>query len=112
MIAEDRVIAASQYCDRGRKALARGCPDEVVAFAEDALTEVSWRPDPIFMMDVCESRGALWLVELSAFSTSWLYQCDLALVVSTASDVARAAWQHQPRPDAPRPRAEVPTAPG
>lgn len=112
VIAEDRVIAASQYCDQGRKALARGCPDEVVAFAEAALTDVSWRPDPVFMMDLCESRGALWLVELSAFSTSWLYECDLALVVPTVSDVARAAWRHQPRTDAPRPPAEVPTSAG
>jgi hypothetical protein len=55
------------------------------------LAEVRWRPDPIFMMDVCESGGRLWLVELNGFSTSWLYACDLAAVVEEASALATAA---------------------
>jgi hypothetical protein len=30
-------------------------------------------------------------VELNGFSTSWLYQCDLATVVATASKLATRA---------------------
>ncbi len=66
---------------------------ELDAFVERMLREVRWRPDPIFMVDVCESAGRPWLVELNGFSCSWLYRCDLAAVVARASEVASQAWQ-------------------
>ena len=56
------------------------------------LAEVRWRPDPIFMLDICESAGRLWLVELNSFSCSWIYQPDLANVVTEASELAARAW--------------------
>ena len=56
------------------------------------LAEVRWRPDPIFMLDICESGGRLWLVELNSFSSSWLYQCDLGRIVAEASELASRAW--------------------
>jgi hypothetical protein len=52
------------------------------------LAEVRWRPDLIFMMDICESDGGLWLVELNGFSCSWLYACDLEAVVAAAGELA------------------------
>jgi hypothetical protein len=69
------------------------CPGEVRGFTEAMLAEVRWRPDPIFMVDICESEGRLWLVELNSFSCSWLYQCDHAAVVAQASELASHAWQ-------------------
>jgi hypothetical protein len=55
--------------------------------------EVPWRPDPVFMLDVCEAEGQLWLVEVNGFSTSWLYQCDPATVVSRVSELAVGTWE-------------------
>jgi hypothetical protein len=91
VVAGDRLIAASQYAVQGTRAIAPGAPDEVCAFAATLLAEVRWRPDPIFMLDVCESEGQLRLVELNGFSTSWLYQCDPAAVVAEASALASQA---------------------
>jgi hypothetical protein len=88
----DRIIAASQYAEDGARSVAAGCPDEVSEFVAGMLSAVSWRPDPIFMMDVCESAGRLWLVELNGFSCSWLYQCDLPEVVGRASELAVRQW--------------------
>lgn len=93
VVAGDRVIAASQYAVRGERALAAGCPAEVRTFAELMLLEVRWRPDPIFMLDVCESEGRLWLVELNSFSGSWLYQCDPSAVVAAATELAERSWE-------------------
>jgi hypothetical protein len=59
---------------------------------EAVLDEVRWRPDPIFMLDVCECEGRLWLLELNGFSCSWLYRCDLPAVVAAASELAVSAW--------------------
>jgi hypothetical protein len=88
VVAGDRVVAGSQYAVEGSKCVEPGCPDEVRAFAEAMLAGTRWRPDPIFMMDIAESEGSLWLVELNGFSCSWLYACDLAAVVATAGELA------------------------
>ncbi len=92
VVAGDRVVAGSQYAEAGSKCVEPGCPGEVRAFVRTMLAEVRWRPDPIFMMDIAEAGGRLWLVELNGFSCSWLYACDLEAVVAAASEVAAAAW--------------------
>ena len=91
VVAGGRVVAASQYAEQGSKSVREGCPEDVRAYAGRMLAEVAWRPDPMFMLDVCEADGQLWLAELSGFSTSWLYQCDLAAVVGRASELAAGA---------------------
>src|SRR5262249_28269409 len=85
VVSGDRIIAGSRYAEGRSRAIAPGCPDKVRDFAAAMLVEVSWRPDPIFMLDICEAAGRLWLVELNGFSTSWLYDCDLTAVVAEAS---------------------------
>ena len=95
VVAEDRVIAASQYARDGRPASAPDCPDAVRAFADAMMAEVRWRPDPIFLLDLGACDGQLHLVELNGFSCSWLYDCDLSSVVAAASDLAARAWEQQ-----------------
>jgi hypothetical protein len=89
VVVDNRVVSGSRYTVNGERSIAQDCPAEVLAFAEAMLSEVRWRPDPAFMLDVCESAGRLWLVELNSFSGSWLYRCDLPAVVSAASELAR-----------------------
>jgi hypothetical protein len=92
VIIGDRIVGSSQYSEDAAKSVAAGCPDEVCEFVTEMLHAVWWRPDPIFMMDVCESDGRLWLVELNGFSCSWLYQCDVPEVVKSASELAAQQW--------------------
>jgi hypothetical protein len=87
VVAGDRIVAGSQYAVAGAKAIEPGFPQRVREFVEKMLDQVRWRPDPIFMLDVCESKGRLWLVELNGFSCSWLYACNFTAVVSAASDL-------------------------
>jgi hypothetical protein len=93
VVAGDEVVAASQYAEGGAKSVAPSCPDEVFAFARAMLAAVRWRPDDLFMLDVCESSEGLLLVELNSFSCSWLYACDFAAVVEDASWIAARAWE-------------------
>ena len=58
------------------------------------LAEVLWRPDPIFLLDVCEAEGRPWLVEINGFSCSWLYRCDPGAVVAKAGELATRAWEN------------------
>src|SRR5262249_34698717 len=93
VVAGNRVVSGSQYAARGERAIAADFPAEVRGLVESMLSEVRWRPDPLFMLDVCGSEGRLWLVELNSFSGSWLYQCDLSAVVAAASELAGRAWE-------------------
>jgi hypothetical protein len=95
VVVADRVVSGSQYAAGGERTISAGCPSEVRQFAESMLAEVRWRPDPAFMLDMCESAGRLWLVELNSFSGSWLYQCELPEVVAAASDLAERAWRQR-----------------
>ena len=92
VVANGEVVAASQYYEGGKVARSAGCPSEVRAFAERALSSVSWRPDPLFVLDVCESQDELRLVELNSFSCSGLYECDKAAVISAAAECASKTW--------------------
>jgi hypothetical protein len=89
----DEVIAASRYADGGVRDAAPGCPEEILGFTRAALTAVRWRPDDLFMLDVCESDDAPRVVELNGFSCSWLYACDFARVIGAASRLAVLAWE-------------------
>jgi hypothetical protein len=92
IVANDRVIAGSQYRTEDGVEVEPGCPDEVVAFARSILEKVDWRPDPLFAMDVCNSEDGLRLVELNSFSCSGHYLADLRPVVEAASTVAASMW--------------------
>jgi hypothetical protein len=93
IVAEGAVIAAGQYLVAGAIVLEPDCPHAVMDFAARMLADVSWRPDEIFMADVCESAGELYLLELNGFSSSAVYPCDYRAVVSVASDLALRRWQ-------------------
>jgi hypothetical protein len=95
VVAEGAVIVASRYLVDGVINLAPGCPASVQAFAERLPAEVPWRPDAIFLMDVCEAESSLDLLERNSFSSSALYPCDYGAVVAVASDLAVRAWERR-----------------
>lgn len=92
MIIDGKIVSGCQYATLGGKDVVPDCPNEVLAFSENVLASVSWRPDPAFMMDVGEAEGRLSLVELNGFSSSWLYRVDLTAVVAAASELAERLW--------------------
>ena len=91
VVAGDAVVAGSRYREDGRTVIRPGFPRDVGNFAAEILSRVAWRPDDVFMMDVCESDGRRYLLELNGFSCSGLYGCDVAAVVAAASELAAAA---------------------
>jgi ATP-grasp domain-containing protein len=93
VISGDNVITGSQYGVLGSRCIEPGYPVQIQRFAEEMLAEVRWRPDPIFMLDICEAEEQFWLVEINGFSCSWLYACDLKSIVAEASRVAIDCWK-------------------
>ncbi|MEQ8791544.1 MAG: ATP-grasp domain-containing protein [Pirellulaceae bacterium] len=91
-VAHSRVATGSQYRVNGRTKPAPGVPAEVENFAKRVLEDVRWRPDPLFVLDVCESRNGLRIVELNSFSCSGQCACDLDAYVNVASKFASLQW--------------------
>ncbi len=92
VVADDEIVASSQVRVDGAISVSEGCPEKVLEFGRSMLADICWRPDPVFMLDVCEARGRLRLLELNSFSCSGLYACDLRDVVRAVSKVAERAW--------------------
>jgi hypothetical protein len=93
VVAPGGVVASSRYRKDGALAVASGCPDEVRSFAEHVLAATDYRPDPVFMLDLCESGGSIHVLELNSFSCSGLYACDPDAVVAAATRLAVEAWE-------------------
>jgi hypothetical protein len=92
IVANDKVIAGSQYRNADAREEAAHCPDEVLRFAAAVLDGVIWRPAPMFIMDICDSEDGLRLLELNSFGCSGHYLADVSTVVEAASELAALAW--------------------
>jgi hypothetical protein len=93
VVAKKKVITGSQYRlgkDVEPELVETTC--EAALYAQSIVDAVEWEPDPIYTLDVCESNGELFLLELNGFSTSGLYDCDLEIIVRVASKMAEEDW--------------------
>jgi hypothetical protein len=93
VVSRGQFVAASLYRTNGRHTESPGCPRDVRAYVDRLLAEVPYRPDPIYMMDLCACGNDLFLLELNSFSCSGLYQCDPAAVVKEVKGLAIEQWQ-------------------
>jgi len=91
------VIAASQYKKDGKLNEERGCPQEVIEIANRIAME-EWQPDKMYTVDVCESNGQFYFLEVNSFSCSGLYACDPKPIVDIASKVALEEWEDYQEP--------------
>lgn len=84
VVVEGRVVAGSAYQAAGRAALPEdpgGAPWRFAAEIARALEP----PEAVYVLDVCESAGALRLLELNPFSGADLYACDAGAVVAAVA---------------------------
>jgi hypothetical protein len=81
---DKKVIAASQYRNNFKLEKVRGCPGEVITFAEARCHQFT-RHD-IFVMDVCETGGELYIVECNCMNAAGFYNADIEAIVYHVSD--------------------------
>jgi len=81
---EDRVIAKSSYRLKSMLCSSEPVPDRAVEFAE--RTARLWRPDDVYVMDVCETENGYKIVEFNCFNASGFYNCDIPTVVKEVSE--------------------------
>lgn len=85
-------IAASQYKKDGELNEDTGCPVDVWNIAVK-LSKHKWQPDRLYTVDVCESEGKFYFLEVNSFSCSGLYRCAPYPIVKMATQAAIKEWQ-------------------
>ena len=59
-------------------------------YLSEVIKQVSWYPESVYTIDICESEGELYVLELGSFSCAGEYGCDLSAIVEFG---AKAAWE-------------------
>jgi hypothetical protein len=93
VIGEGRIIAYSQYKSEVGAKYATEISDDALIFAHDVLRETEFSPDPVWILDICETKdGIPKVLEIGVFSCAGLYACDKNEVVREVSAIALKEW--------------------
>lgn len=89
VVVDGCVVAGSAYLADGRNAP----PDEPDGAPWRKASEIAAAlppPERVYVLDLCESQGDLWLLELNPFAGADLYACDPHAVVAAVDGVVRS----------------------
>ncbi|MDO6429647.1 ATP-grasp domain-containing protein [Flavitalea sp. BT771] len=81
---DKKVIAATLYRNKFKLEKLRGCPNEVISFAEARCLQFA--PHDVFVMDVCETGGDLYIVECNCMNAAGFYHADIEAIVSNITN--------------------------
>jgi hypothetical protein len=87
VVVDQTVVAGSACAAAERSARADDPRGEAWSFAAEIAAKLP-APERVYVLDVCEADGRLWLLELNPFSGADLYACDAGAVVAAVSKVA------------------------
>jgi hypothetical protein len=81
------VVAGSEYASQGRSAGAALSPEHPAWGYAAGLASQLEPPDPVFVLDVCETDAGLHLLEFNPFSGADLYGCDRYAIVGAVQSL-------------------------
>jgi hypothetical protein len=90
LIVSDRVITGSRY-QIGKQLEPTDDvipPQEVLDYGQHILDTVDFKPDPIWILDICETINGLNVLEVGSFSCAGYYNSDISAIVEEASKIA------------------------
>ena len=80
---EGEVCSSSQYRKDGVLNIKAGAPSEVIDYAEKMA--LKFRAHDIFVLDVCENDGKLYVLEIGCMNSAGFYDCSIPFIVGTVS---------------------------
>lgn len=83
-IVNGKVSSASQYKKDGRLNVDSNVSKEVLEFGEDMCQIFS--PHNIFVLDICESAGNLFVLEIGCVNSAGFYAADLKKIITDISE--------------------------
>ena len=83
-IINNKVVTASKYREDFKLKKERGCPQEVIQFAEQRCLE--YTPHDVFVMDICETGENYYIVECGCLNSAGFYHADIGAIVSSVTE--------------------------
>jgi hypothetical protein len=91
IVINESIVTGSAYDQATRSAIADTLDSNACAVARTIAASLP-SPADVYVLDLCESDGALRLLELNPFGGADLYACDPSIVVESVAGAAREAW--------------------
>jgi len=82
-IVDGKVSSGSHYREYHKSKVSSEVPIEVIKFAEERSKDYS--PEPVFVIDVGESGGNLYVIEIGCFNSAGFYDADVEKIVYDVS---------------------------
>ena len=82
-IVNRKVVAASKYREYFKLKKERGCPDEVIKYAEERCLE--YTPHEVFVMDICLCGDEYYIVECGCMNAAGFYKADIDKIVDNVT---------------------------
>lgn len=76
-----KIITACEYIANGRKGLISTLNEDSWKFAQK-IADKNKQKDFVYIIDICESEGKFYLVEMNPFSGADLYCCDAEKIIN------------------------------
>jgi hypothetical protein len=101
---EGEVLGASQYRRRGRSVWDANVPDAVLAFAQARARQ--WSPAPVFVLDVAQSGGNLYVMEAQCIHSAGFYATPLQPLIQGINRTVMR-WMSEQKTNLPAERSEA-----
>lgn len=89
---KDEIITGSLYLVGEEQINERVSGGYLTDYAANVIKQVGWYPETVYTIDICESAGELYVLELGSFSCAGEYGCDVGLIVEAGVRAAREDW--------------------
>ena len=83
-IVDKQVVTASKYREDFKLKKERGCPPEVIQFAEQRCLE--YTPHNVFVMDICQTGDSYYIVECGCLNSAGFYHADIEAIVKSVTE--------------------------
>jgi len=91
VVADGKVISATQYMAGDATDLSPGAPEDVLEYGGWVAAQ-AYAPDPVWTLDIGCAKSELYVIEPNSFSCAGLYACPTDPIVETVSNLAKAEW--------------------
>jgi len=85
------VCQASQYRVRHKLNVNADVPQNVLDFAGE--TAQLWSPHHTFILDVCESAGNLYVLEIGCINSAGFYACDIGKIIRSVTELVKVEYE-------------------
>lgn len=84
-VVNGKVSSGSHYRYYKYLSIDGGLPDRVITFVEEMCK--IWTPADVFVMDIGESAGNLFIIECNCFNSSGFYKSDVEKIITDVSEL-------------------------